>query len=410
MIKYKDWTITSDGLLARQYDNLSRRVEVIGELPEGWQWELLVQVGDAMDILLLESMEGGVGYTLTADQLSLDGYYTVQLRGRMGEVVKHTNTTQVFVSKSLSGTGQWPTVPSEFTDVEARIMELNEHPPIPGLDGTWMIWDPAADAYKESTLPLPEFAPSLMVVLPQNGLTEVDHTLEEILAHVNGGGMVILMLTFGDFPIILYPAAVMEDALVFMQSQIMDGGYVTLMATVNAPNRLQLEMTGDELVTEVNGQTGAVHLTAADVGALSQGELQSGVNTALAQAKASGEFDGADGAPGPAGADGAPGKDNLPNVVNVAGSAVALTLDNNVEYHCADAVTALTIQGFTPAADGKASVWAVQFTAGAGITVTIPDTVQWAVAEPVFTAGVGYWLSFVPLVSGEILGVWVSDE
>ena len=95
----------------------------------------------------------------------------------------------------------------------------------------------------------------------------------------------------------------------------------------------------DVPVTSVNGHTGAVQLTAEDVGALDQDKLQTGVNTALAQAKASGEFDGAPGDPGtdgitptigangnwylgvtdtgkpsrgeagPAGADGAPGAD-----------------------------------------------------------------------------------------------------
>ena len=44
--------------------------------------------------------------------------------------------------------------------------------------------------------------------------------------------------------------------------------------------------------------------TAAEVGALSQNQLQSGINTALAQAKASGEFDGADGKDGKDGSDG----------------------------------------------------------------------------------------------------------
>ena len=48
-------------------------------------------------------------------------------------------------------------------------------------------------------------------------------------------------------------------------------------------------------VTSVNGKTGDVELTAKDVGALSQDELQSGVNLALQQAKESGEFDGKDG-------------------------------------------------------------------------------------------------------------------
>lgn len=114
-----------------------------------------------------------------------------------------------------------------------------------------------------------------------------------------------------------------------------------------------------------------------------------------------------DGATGPAGAD---GKDNLPNATATAGTEVTLTMDHNVEYQCSEAVTALTIEGFTPAENGKVSMWALQFAAGEGITVTVPDTVKWAVAEPVFTAGVTYWLTFVPLITGEILGVWVSNE
>lgn len=117
-----------------------------------------------------------------------------------------------------------------------------------------------------------------------------------------------------------------------------------------------------------------------------------------------------DGAPGPTGPAGAPGKDNLPNIAATSDTEVTLTLDNNVEYHCTNAVTALTIEGFTPAEDGKVSMWAIQFAAGEGITVTLPDAVKWAIAEPVFTAGVTYWLSFVPLISGGILGVWVSNE
>lgn len=110
------------------------------------------------------------------------------------------------------------------------------------------------------------------------------------------------------------------------------------------------------------------------------------------------------------GPQGEPGKDNLPNVSAAEGAEVTLTLDNNVEYQCAEAVTALTIEGFTAAEDGKVSMWALQFTAGDSITVTLPDTVKWAIAEPVFTAGVTYWLSFVPLITGTVLGVWLSDE
>lgn len=61
---------------------------------------------------------------------------------------------------------------------------------------------------------------------------------------------------------------------------------------------------GGGAVSSVNGQTGEVKLTAKDVGAISQDDLQEATNEALAQAKASGEFDGADGRDGVDGKDG----------------------------------------------------------------------------------------------------------
>ena len=48
-------------------------------------------------------------------------------------------------------------------------------------------------------------------------------------------------------------------------------------------------------VKSVNGKTGEVKLTAKDVGAISQDDLQNATNKALEQAKESGEFDGEDG-------------------------------------------------------------------------------------------------------------------
>lgn len=59
-----------------------------------------------------------------------------------------------------------------------------------------------------------------------------------------------------------------------------------------------MEHPVDVPVTSVNGKIGAVQLAAKDVGALGQDELQAGVDAALEQAKASGEFDGPQGAPG----------------------------------------------------------------------------------------------------------------
>ena len=156
MITFHNWQITvQHEIMARQFDNLSRRLEVVGELPEGYTWDLLVQVGSALDIVTLEPMEGGVGVTLTADQLSQSGYYSVQLRGTRGEEVRHTNVESVFIPASLSGSGQWPTVPSEFIQIEASLKEMHSHPAIPGDNGYWQVWDLGSHSYVESEFPLP---------------------------------------------------------------------------------------------------------------------------------------------------------------------------------------------------------------------------------------------------------------
>ena len=69
-------------------------------------------------------------------------------------------------------------------------------------------------------------------------------------------------------------------------------------AIKNAVNDYLEQNPVESPVQSVNGQTGTVELTSKDVGAISRDDLQEATNEALAQAKASGEFDGADGSDG----------------------------------------------------------------------------------------------------------------
>ena len=69
-------------------------------------------------------------------------------------------------------------------------------------------------------------------------------------------------------------------------------------AIKNAVNDYLEQNPVEAPVQSVNGKTGAVKLNAIDVGAISRDDLQEATNKVLAQAKASGEFDGAPGADG----------------------------------------------------------------------------------------------------------------
>ena len=97
------------------------------------------------------------------------------------------------------------------------------------------------------------------------------------------------------------------------------------------------------------------------------------------------------------------------SVIESDASETELTLSNTTEYRFAFPLSSLNIKGFNRGDNDYTEVWSVCFTAGEGISVSIPASVDWAVAEPTFTQGYTYYLSFIPF-GGRILGVWVAKE
>ena len=156
ILTFSNWKITKpSGTLGYQYDNLTRELVVQGDLPEGWTWDVLVSASGNSDTWPLALGDGQASITLTDDNLSVRGEYYLQLRGTKGDQVRHTNVITAYNSRSLSGAGQWPTLPTEWIQAEKDIKELNAHPPVPGSNGYWFLWDLSSHSYQESDLPVP---------------------------------------------------------------------------------------------------------------------------------------------------------------------------------------------------------------------------------------------------------------
>lgn len=151
------WLISPrQGVVGRQYDNLSHSLVVEGELPSGYTWDMLVEAKGKYNIIPLSATATGATASLTADQLAFgDTYYAFQLRGTSGEIIHHTNAVQVYVPDTIVGPGTWPVLPTEFSQAEANIRELNAHPPVPGENGYWMLWDLDTHSYVQSQLVVP---------------------------------------------------------------------------------------------------------------------------------------------------------------------------------------------------------------------------------------------------------------
>ena len=158
VFNFYDWQILpTQGIVGRQYDNLSHNLVVEGRLPEGYSWDMLVECQGNHNVIPLASTSCGASAPLTKDQLALSGYYAFQLRGTSdtGGVIHHTNVVQAYVPTTLVGAGTWPVLPTEFSEAEANIKELNAHPPVPGANGFWLLWDLDIHEYVQSDLPLP---------------------------------------------------------------------------------------------------------------------------------------------------------------------------------------------------------------------------------------------------------------
>lgn len=158
---FSQWLISPrQGIVGRQYDNLSHSLVVVGDLPAGYTWDMLVEARGKYNVIPLTSTETGASAPLTDDQLAFgDTYYAFQLRGVQGDLIHHTNAVQVYVPETIVGPGTWPVLPTEFSQAEANIRELNAHPPVPGENGYWMLWDLDTHTAESQSLTTPLLQP-----------------------------------------------------------------------------------------------------------------------------------------------------------------------------------------------------------------------------------------------------------
>lgn len=162
MIRFDNWRLTHDGeIIARQFDHKTRSITITGDIPVGWNWELLVEVPEAgaFDVIPLTAADGTLSAVLTEEQLSIAGYYTLQLRANQGEPKRHTDKLEnIYIPASLSGDAHWPELPTVFSEMEARVKaeaarteSYAAHPPIIGDNGNWYQW--SGEAYEDSGNP-----------------------------------------------------------------------------------------------------------------------------------------------------------------------------------------------------------------------------------------------------------------
>lgn len=180
--------------LAFQKNNLVDSMVITVDTDETWQYKLDVKYstkdkkGEELYNVIDLPREGNTcTVILQASMLPFNGRYSMQLRGISGDKVYHTDTFDVWVKYSIDPSKVYDPVPSEFYQVEANITELNNHPPKPGDNGYWMIYNVNTKQYEESDIPLEE-----MSVQSVNGKTGIVNLTAEDVGALPESGFSIL--------------------------------------------------------------------------------------------------------------------------------------------------------------------------------------------------------------------------
>ena len=151
-----------DKTLGYQGDNLVNTIQVTVDTDSTWNYKLDMYKGKSkcFDPVLM-TREGNVcTVQLTNEILSYGGRYIFQLRGYTDTQTYHSDIFESWVNTSIEyqydcNQGDCECdckLPTEFYQIENNITEINNHPPYPGDNNKWMIWDVDRHEYVESDI------------------------------------------------------------------------------------------------------------------------------------------------------------------------------------------------------------------------------------------------------------------
>ena len=171
MLKMENWRVSAeverDRFLGFTGEHLARRLEIRARVP-GYACKLDLEFEDGQKNILDLTAEGGVLCTdIRREYVACHGRVLAQVRGLKGDEVIKSNVFELVIVGSVDAVDSFePLAPGEFEQMERTLTDLKTGTeaaadraaaltakmPLP-LDGTWHIWDEAADAYRDSGEP-----------------------------------------------------------------------------------------------------------------------------------------------------------------------------------------------------------------------------------------------------------------
>lgn len=159
-LQMRNWRVDLSHILFLGFkgDSHAETFTLLTDFEEDFDLKLDVELEGQKNIIqLFKTADKTYSVTLTRDMTGANGIYKAQIRGTLGETVKHSNIFALCIGDSINAEKSFPpSLPSEFEQTESRINELNNNPPKASDTGFWEIYDTETKQYVQSDIPLPE--------------------------------------------------------------------------------------------------------------------------------------------------------------------------------------------------------------------------------------------------------------
>lgn len=151
MITMSNWRVTvpdEDRHIGYKKDNLAHRLSIETDVPAEWVLKLDVERDGEKNVIDL-LRDGDILYVdLTREMLLKDGQYAWQVRGMLGEQVRHSSMFYLYVSGGINASHAFPDpLPIEFEQIEKRVTEIRDEaenyalsPPVIAVNGNWLVY------------------------------------------------------------------------------------------------------------------------------------------------------------------------------------------------------------------------------------------------------------------------------
>ncbi len=158
-LQMRNWRVDLSHILFLGFkgDSHAETFTLLTDFEEDFDLRLDVELEGQKNIIqLFKTADRTYSVTLTRDMTGANGIYKAQIRGTLGETVKHSNIFALCIGDSINAEKSFPpSLPSEFEQAENRIRELNNNPPKASDTGFWEIYDAETKQYVQSDIPLP---------------------------------------------------------------------------------------------------------------------------------------------------------------------------------------------------------------------------------------------------------------